>query len=254
MEIKKYKKSKNNVYELEISKVLKVKLYDDVIVKYNLLLKKNITDKELKEIINFNDELESYYLALKYISKKLRSEKEVIEYLKKNSYNSVIIEKTINRLKKYNYLNREVYIKSFINDRYNFSYDGPNKIKRKLNELGFSDDEIIPFMDIDYQNKIEKIIDKKVSNNHKLSNNMLKQNISNYLINLGYPKDMFIDYLDKININNKEYLIKDLEKLINKYKNKYNDKELRYVLKNKLFTKGYSTEEIEEVLNEELLK
>ena len=253
MEIKKYKKLKINIYELELSDNLKIKLYDDVIVKYNLLLKKNITDKELKEIIKFNDELESYYLALKYISKKLRSEKEVIEYLKKNNYNSVINEKTINRLKKYNYLNREVYIKSFINDRYNFSYDGPNKIKRKLNELGFSDDEIIPFMDIDYQNKIEKIIDKKVSNNHKLSNNMLKQNISNYLINLGYSKDMFIDYLNKININNKEYLIKDLDKLFNKFKNKYNDKELRYVLKNKLFIKGYSTEEIEEVLDEKLL-
>ena len=253
MEIKKYKKLKNNIYELELGDNLRIKLYDDVIVKYNLLLKKNITDKELKEIINFNDELESYYLALKYISKKLRSEKEVIEYLKKNSYNSVIIEKTINRLKKYNYLNREVYIKSFINDRYNFSIDGPNKIKRKLNELGFNDDEIIPFIDKDYQDKIKRIIDKKVSNNHKLSNNMLKQNISNYLINLGYPKDMFIDYLDKININNKEYLIKDLEKLINKYKNKYSNKELRYVIKNKLFIKGYNREEIEEVLNEELL-
>ena len=150
MEIKKYKKLKNNIYELELGDNLRIKLYDNVIVKYNLLLKKNITDKELKEIINFNDELESYYLALKYISKKLRSEKEVIEYLKKNSYNSVIIEKTINRLKKYNYLNREVYIKSFINDRYNFSIDGPNKIKRKLNELGFNDDEIIPFIDKDY--------------------------------------------------------------------------------------------------------
>ena len=253
MEIKKYKKLKNNVYELELSDNLKVKLYDDVIVKYNLLLKKNINDKELKEIINFNDELESYYLALKYISKKLRSEKEVIEYLKKNNYNSVVIEKTINRLKKYNYLNREVYIKSFINDRYNFSYDGPNKIKRKLNELGFNDDEINLYIDKDYQDKIEKIIDKKVSSNHKLSNNMLKQNISNYLINLGYSKDMFIDYLNKININNKEYLIKDIDKLINKYKNKYNDKELRYVLKNKLFIKGYSTEEIEEVLDEKLL-
>lgn len=253
MEIKKYKKLKNNVYELELSDNLKIKLYDDVIVKYNLLLKKNITDKELKEIINFNDELESYYLAIKYISKKLRSEKEVIEYLKKNNYNSVVIDKTINRLKKYNYLNREVYIKSFINDRYNFSYDGPNKIKRKLNELGFNDDEIIPCIDKDYQVKIEKIIDKKVSSNHKLSNNMLKQNISNYLINLGYSKDMFIDYLNKININNKEYLIKDLDKLFNKFKNKYNEKELRYVLKNKLFIKGYSTEEIEEVLDEKLL-
>lgn len=253
MEIKKYKKLKNNVYELELSDNLKVKLYDDVIVKYNLLLKKNINDKELKEIINFNDELESYYLALKYISKKLRCEKEVIEYLKKNNYNSVVIDKTINRLKKYNYLNREVYIKSFINDRYNFSYDGPNKIKRKLNELGFNDDEIIPCIDKDYQVKIEKIIDKKVSSNHKLSNNMLKQNISNYLINLGYSKDMVIDYLNKININNKEYLIKDIDKLFNKFKNKYNEKELRYVLKNKLFIKGYSTEEIEEVLDEKLL-
>lgn len=253
MEIKKYKKLKNNIYELELDNDLKVRLYDDVIVKYDLLLKKKISDNELKEIIKFNDELESYYLALKFISKKLRCEKEVIEYLKKYNYDNNIIEKTINRLKKYNYLNREEYIKSFINDKYNFSSDGPNKIKRKLNELGFTDDEINPYIDKDYQAKIEKIIDKKVKNNHKLSNNMLKQNINNYLINLGYSKEMFIDYLNKININNKDYILKDLDKLIKKYKNKYSDKELRYVIKNKLFIKGYNVEEIEGVLDEKLL-
>lgn len=251
MEIKKFKKLKNNIYELELDNGSLVKLYDDVIVKYSLLINKKIDSKLLDEITKYNTSLDAYYLSLKYISKKLRCEKEIEKYLTKLEFNKDVIDKTISKLNKDGYLKHDIYIKSYINDIYNFNNYGPDKIKFNLRELGFNLNEIEPYLeDKDFRSKAIKIIDKKVKANHKLSNYMLKQNISNYLINLGYPKDIFYDYLDNIKINNKDILVNEASNYIKKYSKKYQNKELLYFVKDKLYKKGYNSDEIDEVLNE----
>lgn len=251
MEIKKFKKLKNNIYELELDNGSLVKLYDDVIVKYSLLINKKIDSKLLDEITKYNTSLDAYYLSLKYISKKLRCEKEIEKYLTKLEFNKDVIDKTISKLNKEGYLKHNIYIKSYINDIYNFNNYGPDKIIFNLRELGFNLNEIEPYLeDKDFRSKAIKIIDKKVKANHKLSNYMLKQNISNYLINLGYPKDIFYDYLDNIKINNKDILVKEASNYIKKYSKKYENKELLYFVKDKLYKKGYNSDEIDEVLNE----
>ena len=251
MEIKKFKKLKNNIYELELDNGSLVKLYDDVIVKYSLLINKKIDSKLLDEITKYNTSLDAYYLSLKYISKKLRCEKEIEKYLTKLEFNKDVIDKTISKLNKDGYLKHDIYIKSYINDIYNFNNYGPDKIIFNLRELGFNLNEIEPYLeDKDFRSKAIKIIDKKVKANHKLSNYMLKQNISNYLINLGYPKDIFYDYVDNIKINNKDILVKEASNYIKKYSKKYQNKELLYFVKDKLYKKGYNSDEIDEVLNE----
>ena len=59
MEIKKFKKLKNNIYELELDNGSLVKLYDDVIVKYSLLINKKIDNKLLDEITKYNTSLDA---------------------------------------------------------------------------------------------------------------------------------------------------------------------------------------------------
>ena len=46
MQISKYKKLKNNIYEVTLENDEKIKLYEDVILKEELLLKKEIDDIE----------------------------------------------------------------------------------------------------------------------------------------------------------------------------------------------------------------
>ena len=87
----------------------------------------------------------------------------------------------------------------------------------------------------------------------KLFRNNLKINITNYLTNLGYPKEMFAEYLNDIKVDNKVIIKKDIEKLIKKYQKKYQGKELYYFIKRKLYQKGYREEEIGDVLIENIL-
>lgn len=253
MEIVKFKKIKNNKYEIIFDNDSKIELYDDVIVKYNLLVNKKNNKKFFDEVISYNDSLNAYYLAIKYLNSRLRSEKEVIKYLEKKEVSNNVIKLTIDRLKKDNYLNRDLYIKSYINDIYRFKMDGPLKIKMNLINLGFKEEEIDKYLGLDFSDKIKKIIDKKSKVNNKLSLYMFKNKISNYLINLGYSREMFIDYLDNLNIDNSEIIKKDYELLYKKYKNKYEKSKLLYFIKDKLYKKGYNIDEINEVISDELL-
>ena len=250
MEIVKFKKSKSNLYEIMLDNGLSFKLYDDVIVKYNLLVNKKFDDKFFEDVRNYNDSLDAYYLSIKYLNTKMRSEKELKKYLAKKNISQEHIESTIKRLNSEGYLNHEKYIKSYINDAYNFTNNGPLKIKSSLKDLGFKEEEITPYLNLNYSDKIKKIIDKKIKVNTKLSNNNLKLHLTNYLINLGYPKESFISYLETIHFDDSKQLQKDYETLIKKYSKKYTGEKLKYFIKNKLYQKGYSIEKIEEVTHE----
>ena len=70
MKIKKYTKDKGNKYKVLIDDTNYI-LFDDVIVKYSLLLKDEISEKELKTIVEENDKLSSYYDSIKYITKNI---------------------------------------------------------------------------------------------------------------------------------------------------------------------------------------
>ena len=98
MEIVRFKKNKDNTYMVIFDNDLSLKLYDDVIVKYNLLANKILDDKLLSEITEYNDYLLGYYKSIKYIMKKLRSEKEVRTFLEKMDIKKSDIDKLITRI------------------------------------------------------------------------------------------------------------------------------------------------------------
>lgn len=243
MKILRYKKYKNNEYIIITSKG-EYKLYDDIIVKYELLLKKEISEKEFANILTENNFLNAYYTALKLISTKMRTEKEIFEILQKNEFKKEEIEYTIKRLKNEKYLNNRIYIETYIHDHLCLKIEGVNKIHKDLINLGFNDLEILPVLsNIDkeiFKDKISKYIDKKLKTNKK-SINEFKRKTLNELINKGFEKDDINNYLNNLNIEENE---KELEKLIlklyNKYIKKYDLYTTKLKMKNYLFQKGYN--------------
>ena len=242
MKIISYKKKKNNIYEVTLSNKDKINLYDDVILKYELLLKKEIDDKLLSKVVEDNKYLESYYIALKFINIRLRTEKEIRKKLK--DYNKSIIDNTINRLKKEGYLNDTLYIKSYINDEINLKIVGQNKILFDLKKLGFKESDILNYLDkIDnniFRDKIDKYIKKRISINHNLSALMLKNKIMQELITKGFYKEDINNILDNYEIlDNKDIYEKEYNKIKNKLARKYSGEELDYQIKIKMYQKGY---------------
>ncbi len=242
MKITNYKKTKSNVYEITLDNKDKIKLYDEIILKYNLLLIKEVDLKLLNQMIDENKYYELYNKALKYLSTKMRSEKEIFKKFKE--YDSKDISKVIIKLKEQGYLNNNDYIKAYINDSLNLKMIGYYKIKKDLLDLGFKEEEILIHLDhIDnyvWESKISKLADNMIKHNRKYSINFLKQKIINNLISKGFAKEDIISYLEKTeiliddDIYNKEY-----NKLKTKLSNKYTGEQLEFEIKRRLKAKGF---------------
>ncbi|MBE6156272.1 MAG: hypothetical protein E7161_00800 [Firmicutes bacterium] len=242
MKIQSYKKKKANIYEITLSNNEKISLYDDVILKYELLLKKELDNKLLEQIIKYNSHLESYFIALKYLKNKLRTEQEIRKKLVDFSNES--IKYTIDRLNNEGYLNESLYIKSYINDEINLKIVGPNKILFDLRKLGFNEVEILTYLNTFaneiWMNKIEKYIKRKINSNHNLSGIVLKQKVTQDLLTKGFYKEHInviineYDFTDNLKIYEKEY-----QKLLKKFSKKYSGEELEYRIKIGLLKKGF---------------
>ena len=242
MEIKKIEKKSSNLYKIILSDNTSLSFYDETIIKYNLLLKKEYEHKTLEEIIKFNNKIDGYYKMINYIKKKLRTEKEIKNKLLEMNYSLDETNYIISKLKKQKYINDKFYIDAYINNQINLTLNGPNKIIFNLNKLGFNDAFLyIEVIDDDiWMNKVKKIIDKVTKRNHNCSKNMLIKKITNNLINLGYDINKYYDVINNINVNNEETIIKkEYNKIKKRYEKKYTGKELDFKIKNYLYKKGF---------------
>ena len=249
MKIVKYKKIRNK-YRVYLDNEETIDLYENIILKYDLLIKKEI--KDIKSIKKDNYKEEVYELSLNYINKKMRTTKEIKSYLLKKDFSKDIIEETINKLKKLNLLNDELYIRSYINDKLNLSNDGPYKISNYLIHNDMDESLVFKYIDnIDkkyLKEKLENLVEKKSKTIKNCSGNVKKFKIINYFINLGYDKYMIEDVISNMDFNtdNGE---KEYNKLYNKYSKKYTGYELENIIRQKLFQKGFDYNEIKKSID-----
>ena len=110
MKIDKYRYLSNGRYKVTIDNKDYI-LYEDVILKYNILALKEIEYDKLKEYLKDNDYYEAYYLAIKYINVKLRTPLEIEKHLLKNNYSKDIINKVITKLQTLKYLDDNRYLR-----------------------------------------------------------------------------------------------------------------------------------------------
>lgn len=80
--------------------------------------------------------------AMKYLLGRMRSEKEIRQYLYKKHYDHDIIEAVIAFLYQYQYLDDLKFCEAFINDRINLKPCGRRKIRQDLREKGVKGDII----------------------------------------------------------------------------------------------------------------
>lgn len=254
MKVDKFKKMSKGRYKITLSDLNEFILYEEVIFKHELLLKKEISVERLDKILEDNKYYEAYNIALSYIEYKLRSKKELKEYLERKEFDFNLINKVLEELSNKGYINDSSYAHAFIQDKLLFTNYGPNKIKASLINSGVDESIASEFIsnisDDVFEEKIKKIIDKRKKLNKKTLN-IFKMKTIEYLLSLGYDKEMIMSYLyidEDVEIrNDEEKLIKERNKLIEKYSKKYSGSKLDYQVKAALYRKGYTSNDINRV-------
>ena len=243
MKLEKIVKLKNGKYKLYLDNKEVITTFDDVILKNNLLFNKEIDNELYSKIINENNYYELLNSCIKRISRRLRSEKEIKNYLEKKTNDIHLIEYIIVELKQKNYINDLLFTKAYLSDKLTLTNSGVNKIKSELYNLGIEEEIINDVLENNNikndPKKLENMIKKKIKLNNKYSNNYLKQKILNDMINLGYDREEIINILDQNIKDDKDIYEKEYKKLYEKLKKKYQGTELEYQINQRLYRKGF---------------
>ena len=242
MKIVKYKKSTKGRYKVITDDGRELLLYEEVILKYDLLIKKEIDDNVLVEMDQYNQEWDVYYTALNMIRNRIRSSYELKELLLRKEYPSDLVLKAISKLEEQGYLNDLGYAKSYVAHYIN-SNRGPFKIAKELREKHITEENIslalTAYSDEEQVIKIKKAIEKGIKTNHSKGGVVLKQKIYQELKLAGYDISLINQVISSYSFPVDEKLVKkEYDKLYRSLSRKYKGEELERKIREKLFSKG----------------
>ena len=248
MRILKYKKESKGKYKVFLENGVSISFYEEVILKYELLLKRELDEETLIEADMYNQECDVYYAALNNIQRRFRSINELKELLIRKEYPLEYIDKAISKLIKQGYLNDSSFVKSYVNNQMITTNKGPFKIEKELLEKKIDSDIVkhglLQFTDEEQVERINKIITRLIRSNHSRGGIVLKQKIFTDLKKLGYDISIINEVLSNFDFKvDSEIAKREYDKLYRKYSRKYSGYELANIIREKLYLKGLKYEE-----------
>ena len=248
MKILKIIKQKKAMYEVVLDTKESLLLLESVMIRYEVFLKKMLTKKEIEELQKANEMEMNYQKCCNYLNRKMRTEKEVRTFLKKEGGSKENIEQVIQHLKENHFLDDEKYVNSYVNDSVKFTNNGPLKIEKALIDLGIEKEKVENYLiNISFEvwkDKIERICQKRIQSNKKDSEMVFKRKLSEYLYTVGYSYEMTSSFIESIHLENSlELRKKEEERLRKKLSRKYAGEELEFQINRKLYQKGFKKDE-----------
>ena len=252
MIIKKIKILKSKVKITFDNKSL-LELDKDTYPNFYLYEGKDISNKELKEIKEFNNNAKYMRYALNIRSKTLYSEFSMREKLYNKGANKKAVDNIIKMLKSYNLIDDYAYALD-LQSYYDSKLYGEYKIKQKISDKGIFDKEInkLKFSSVNERNKANKLLPKLEKKYDKYNYNQKKAHIYNAYIEYGYSGDLassMVNKLKDVNSNDElDKLKKDYIKIKSRLSKKYQKKELKQKIITNLLSKGYKYNDILKVI------
>ncbi|MBQ6478269.1 MAG: RecX family transcriptional regulator [Erysipelotrichaceae bacterium] len=222
---------------------------------YRLKDRKEIDEELIKKLKDDERYLKAYRSCLRKLSVKDHTVRQISDHLCRTELNEKQKKEIIDKLTAYGMLDDEKYAENKIAfyDRSNLSV---REIKNRLKKDGISERIISRYIREDEMREKEKALlvaekyAKSIKNKSLISK---KQSIVNKLLNAGYSYEMSKNVVNTLEIeenNEIELLQKEFLKSLKKYAKKYEGYELRQRIYGSLLNKGFGSEDIKRVMEE----
>lgn len=251
-------KSKGNKeYECHLNNGDRFMLHEDVLVKMGLYKGQQLTEEETEQLAIESSFRKVYHKALSYLSYRMRSKKEMEDYLGKNEYPFSIIKKVIERLKKEGHINDRDFAEAFVRTKINTTMSGPGKIKYDLMKKGIDEQDALQALDhYSKEQQLEqakKLIQKRMLHNKRVSHKELQQKAKQFLLQKGFTFDMIEEAFNKLEIEKDteeemQALQKQGEKAMKRYRH-LDSFTFQSKMKGYLYKKGFSISDIDHYLS-----
>ena len=202
IEVQKKNKERVNIF---IDEEFAFAISAELVYKYNLKPKMTVDIEVLKEVAKKESIMKCRSAAIRIIERTFKTEKELKDKLLQKGYEVDEIESAVEFLKEYNYINDDLYVKSYIKDK--IKMQGQNKILYDLKRKGVSEELIKQTLaSVDDNDVIEtayllaekkyNVLSKKESDNYKLS-----QKLYRYLVSRGYSFEIAKQAINRVTNN-----------------------------------------------------
>jgi regulatory protein len=174
----------------------------ELVYKEGLKINSEIDSEKIKSIAESENYIKCKESALRIIERNFKTEKEVKDKLKLKGYDDNSIDKSIEFLREYNFVNDIAYTKAFINDK--LKTIGSQKIKYSLIQKGIPkeviDEELSELNKENEKSIALSIAKKKLSNIKKNENDNYKISgkLYRFLISKGYDGEVINEIVKKV--------------------------------------------------------
>jgi regulatory protein len=175
-------------------------LREEDFIALSLYELQEITEEKLayiKETVNFRA---AKLAAVKFLSLKVRCEKEVRDKLGSEGFEDCVIEKVIEELKSLGYINDKIYAQKFIFDRNKLKPISKKLLKLELQKRGISDDisdEVLSDLEIDDFTVAENLVRRKFGK-YDIHDETIVKKIYSFLHHRGYSYSLIDDLVGKL--------------------------------------------------------
>ena len=234
----------------------------DTLVKHHLTKGQSLTTEYIRQIESTELYYTGYQRAIRYLSFKKRSAKELKTHLSEDQLTEEDINRLVQKLTDQGYIDDEDYITSFVRTALNTTQKGPKRVKQELlNKVGQNYVEEIDSVIRDYftddiiHERLNHLIQKE-DKPLSIPKRKHEQKVLLKLIRKGYERHSIEEVLKHFQFDEKsdvieDKMIRDLEKKYKKVKHlPLYERKQKYMAM--LMMKQYEYDKIKEILEGDL--
>ena len=246
--IKKIKVNKKDVV-ISFTNHEDIRVVNEVLANFYLYQGKAMSKKEIKEIVDFSNNASYLKYALSLLEKGHYSEWKMREKIYAKGADKPAADRIIKILKRNDLINDEAFALDLFYYLEEKNY-GKNKILNYIKEKGIFDNSLkhLKFNDTNEKKKASANLAKLEKKYDKYSHQQKKEHIYSALISLGFDSDIALSTINKVKEPNqkaeKQKLDRDFSLLLERYKRKYEGRELKDKVYTSLRNKGYKSNDI----------
>lgn len=226
---------------------------EDVLIKYQLKKGMELDEFTQMEVLYQDTVRKALGTAIQFLAIRMRSEKEVKDYLKLKEIEVPVIQEVVHRLYNLNYLNNKEFALAFVRTQINTTDKGPIVIKLELKEKGIEDSlisEVLEEFTCELQlSKLQNLCQKAQNKKRTESQYVFEQKLKQALNRKGYSFSIIDTAMAEMKTTSpdQEFDLEAINKQGEKAFKKYGNDHLK--IKQFLYRKGFSIDQIEDYLS-----
>jgi len=232
---------------------------ETVLIAYHLHKGQELDEKTIDELMDKDSMQKAYNMVIHYLSYRMRTEKEIVDYLEKNEIPEMHIAPIMEKLIQNKLVDDHEFANAFVRTRMNTSDKGPGIIRKEMLDKGISENEteeaIKQYSYEEQYHKAQKILKKKSNQSTRHSHRQKMERIQTHLLQKGFTMEVIKDVVasngpKKDEGEEWEALVLEGEKQLRRLERKYEGLKLEHKVKEALYRKRFAFPLIQSFLEE----